>query len=289
MYGGRVQDNYDRRVLNTYLEEYMGDFIFDTNQKFFFSRQGRDYDIPQEETQELILQFIDQIPVFTFPGVYGLHSNAEIQYFTNSAKELWLGTIEMQVSDGAAAGGINREEFVENVANGIEEKIPEVYDIFNIKKQFDTPSPTQVVLLQELERFNILIKKMASSISDLKRALIGEIGMSQALDSIAQSFFNGQLPSQWTRFAPQTEKNLINWIDHFERRHKQYKAWVESGEPKVMWLSGLQVPESYITALIQTCCRAKGWALDKSTMYTNVTKTYDPDSIKKRLDQGCYI
>jgi dynein heavy chain len=59
MYGGRVQDNYDRRVLNTYLEEYMGDFIFDSNQKFFFSRQGRDYVIPIEETQELILQFID--------------------------------------------------------------------------------------------------------------------------------------------------------------------------------------------------------------------------------------
>lgn len=37
MYGGRVTDNKDRRVLMTYLEEYFGDFIFDTNQKFFFS------------------------------------------------------------------------------------------------------------------------------------------------------------------------------------------------------------------------------------------------------------
>ena len=31
MYGGRVTDDNDRRVLNTYLNEYMGDFIFDTN------------------------------------------------------------------------------------------------------------------------------------------------------------------------------------------------------------------------------------------------------------------
>jgi len=56
-----------------------------------------------------------------------------------------------------------------------------------------------------------------------------------------------------------------------------------------MWLSGLGIPESYITALIQTCCRAKGWALDKSTMYTNVTKQYDPDTVKKKLEFGCYI
>lgn len=31
MYGGRVTDHYDRRVLNTYLEDYMGDFLFDEN------------------------------------------------------------------------------------------------------------------------------------------------------------------------------------------------------------------------------------------------------------------
>ena len=46
MYGGRVTDNNDRRVLNTYLQEFLGDFIFDSNQKFYFSRAGADYMIP---------------------------------------------------------------------------------------------------------------------------------------------------------------------------------------------------------------------------------------------------
>ena len=36
MYGGRVTDDYDRRCLNTYLEEYMGDFLFDKNRPFYF-------------------------------------------------------------------------------------------------------------------------------------------------------------------------------------------------------------------------------------------------------------
>ena len=32
MYGGRAIDSFDRRILNTYMDEYMGDFIFDTFQ-----------------------------------------------------------------------------------------------------------------------------------------------------------------------------------------------------------------------------------------------------------------
>ena len=48
----------------------------------------------------------------------------------------------MQTSDGAAAGAINREEYIEKVAGDILNKLPEIFDIYNIKKQFDTPTPT---------------------------------------------------------------------------------------------------------------------------------------------------
>jgi dynein heavy chain len=47
MYGGRVSDAFDRRVLVTYLEEYMGDFLFDDCEKFTFSRTGFEYTIPE--------------------------------------------------------------------------------------------------------------------------------------------------------------------------------------------------------------------------------------------------
>ena len=42
-----------------------------------------------------------------------------------------------------------------------------------------------------------------------------------------------------------------------------------------MWLSGLHIPESYLTALVQATCRKNGWPLDKSTLYTSVTEVND--------------
>jgi len=59
MYGGRVTDDCDRRVLNTYLKEYLGDFIFDTNQKFFFSTSGAEYTIPEAQNLEQYMVAID--------------------------------------------------------------------------------------------------------------------------------------------------------------------------------------------------------------------------------------
>lgn len=53
-------------------------------------------------------------------------------------------------------------------------------------------------------------------------------------------------------------------------------------DPLVMWLSGLHVPESYLTALVQVACRKQGWPLDRSTLYTSVTDFVHEDEVEIR-------
>ena len=69
-------------------------------------------------------------------------------------------------------------------------------------------------------------------------------------------------------------------MTHYTKRNEQYAGWIREGEPAVMWLSGLHIPESYLTALVQTTCRAKKWPLDKSTLYTVVTKYTDGSELQ---------
>ena len=59
MYGGRVIDDFDRRVVKTYMDEYMGDFIFDTFQPFhFYMGEEVDYFIPKPEKGRYQSHFI---------------------------------------------------------------------------------------------------------------------------------------------------------------------------------------------------------------------------------------
>ena len=61
---------------------------------------------------------------------------------------------------------------------------------------------------------------------------------------------------------------------------------VNEGEPAVIWLSGLHIPESYLTALVQATCRKNGWPLDKSTLYTAVTHFYTAEELTERAHSG---
>ncbi|NXD07257.1 DYH10 protein, partial [Nothocercus nigrocapillus] len=288
MYGGRAIDSFDRRILTVYMDEYLGDFIFDTFQMFHFYKNDEvDYKIPEGTVKDDFVEEIESLPLANTPEVFGLHSNAEIGYYTQAARDMWAHLLELQPQTGESGTGISRDEYIGNVAKDIQNKIPQLFDLDQIRKVFGIDiSPTTVVLLQELERFNKLIIRMAKSLAELQRALAGEVGMSSELDDVARALFNGQIPGIWRRLAPDTLKTLGNWMIFFRNRYQQYSTWVSEGEPKVMWLSGLHIPESYLTALVQATCRRNGWPLDRSTLYTEVTTYATAEDVTEGSGQG---
>lgn len=71
---------------------------------------------------------------------------------------------------GDSGGGISRDEYIGKVARDIQNKLPILFDLDVIRKKFGLEvSPTTVVLLQELERFNRLIVRMSRSLAELQK------------------------------------------------------------------------------------------------------------------------
>lgn len=91
---------------------------------------------------------INEIPIISAPDVFGLHPNAEITYFANGAKQLWLDLLSMQSVDSGGGAEVNKEEYVYKIAENIQEKIPIPFDVLKLRKELGVEiSPPTVVLL----------------------------------------------------------------------------------------------------------------------------------------------
>lgn len=114
------------------------------------------------------------------------------------------------------------------MATSILSRLPMPFDVIGLRKKHMVGeiSPTLVVLIQELDRFNLILREMRSSLRELRRAIAGEVGMSTELDDVAACLGRGSIPASWRKLVPATEKSLADWLQQLLQRHEQYKNWV---------------------------------------------------------------
>jgi dynein heavy chain len=177
MYGGRVSDSFDRRILTTYLEEYLGNFLFDKFHPFMFYSSPDEsviYKLPDTGPRNNYTEYIASMPIMQSPEVFGLHPNADISYYSTSTKNLWRDLVNLQPRTAGGEGGVRREDVVDKVATDLLSKIPAPFDLPVLRKSIGIPTPVQVVLLQEVERWNRLVVRMKDSLFQLRRALAGK-------------------------------------------------------------------------------------------------------------------
>jgi dynein heavy chain len=159
--------------------------------------------------------------------VFGLHANAEIGYYTEAVKNIYLHLIDLQPQTASGGDATQKDRTIDTVAGEIIKKLPQIYDLDILRKKYGlTPSPMTIVLLQEVERFNDLNSRMNRSLQTLRRAIAGEVGMDATLENVYNSLYNGLIPETWLKLAPATRKPLGSWINHFLQRYQQYENWV---------------------------------------------------------------
>ncbi|GLG99035.1 Uncharacterized protein GBIM_05577, partial [Gryllus bimaculatus] len=80
------------------------------------------------------------------------------------------------------------------------EKIPKPIDYDHTDKLIGPiKTPLDVVLLQEITRYNKLLTSMAQSLLDLQKGIQGLVVMSSQLEDIFTCFFDGRVPEEWLK------------------------------------------------------------------------------------------
>lgn len=67
-----------------------------------------------------------------------------------------------------------------------------------------------IVLVQELIRYNNLLRIVRKAIDELNKAMAGEIIITQDLENMAESLLKNQVPSYWMSFSYPSSKPLLS-------------------------------------------------------------------------------
>ena len=118
------------------------------------------------------------------------------------------------------------------------------------------------VLVQEVIRYQKLLKEMNSSLKNLIKALKGEVVMSEMLDSLATSLSNNAIPKSWADKAYPSLKPLASWVVDLIERLSFIGKWISEGKPAVFWISGFFFPQAFLTGALQNYARTNKFAID---------------------------
>jgi len=178
---------------------------------------------------------------------------------------------------------------VADLAADVLRKVPDQIDYEGtVKILADDPSPLNVVLLQEIVRYNSLLKDMKKSLIDLDRGIKGLVVMSADLEEIFDCVFDGRVPSSWAS-AYNSLKPLAAWTRDLVQRVDQLAKWASSAHPPlIFWMSGFTFPTGFLTAVLQTCARSNNVAID-SLSWEFAVSTVDDRNITQQPKDGVWI
>ena len=288
-YGGRITDEWDRRVFNTYGRAWLVPAIQESGFAFF---EG--YRIPQGLEVDTYRKAISQLPLVDVPQVFGLHGNADVSFRTRQTGQVLSTILEVQPKQNAGAGGETREDVVLRVIDDLQRKLPLDYKPDHVRdalKRLGPTKPLNICLAQEVERLQSVIEVVRRSLANLKLAIAGTIVMLPELASALDALFMTRVPAPWAKASQLDVESLGLWFSSIVARAEQLTSWLVHGRPHTFCLAGFFNPQGFLTANRQEVCRRHAkdhWALDDVVNHTEVLKQ-ESDDVRRAPDEGVYL
>jgi len=278
MYGGHIVDDWDRRMCEKYLLYFMRDELLDEIEMVPYADNKLSWISPQPAPHERYLEHIETMPPES-PLFFGMHPNAEINFRTALCNKTF--DMLLTLSDGGAEEGDEEGASPLAIAEVIcgeilEEVMEKKFATDDVSRQMtdEEKGPYQFVFLQECEYMNGLVYEMVRGLQELKLGFNGELTMSQQMEDLAGSLYTEKLPMWWVKLGFASTRPLRSWRVNLQDRCLQLDDWINDplNIPKVVDISRLFNPQSFLTAIKQLCCQSQGLELDKLQVFTEVTK-----------------
>lgn len=218
-YGGRVTDDWDRRVIRAYADSLFNDNVL-TVSNYQFSPLPNYYIFETSNAKE----YLANIPPLDKPELFGQNSNADVASQIREAEEL-LRNLIMLHPQSTINSGVTMEEKVFSLVKELLQRIPEDLNVAQARKYFSgNSSPLLVVLLQEMTRYNLLLSLIRNSLNDLEKGIKGIVLLTPELEEVYRCINESRVPAAWGLYYPSL-KGLGAWIRDLVQRIEFFSEW----------------------------------------------------------------
>jgi len=317
-YGGRITDDLDRELFNTYTKKWMCEDVFKPT--FAFNNYASDYNYKIPDGLE-IAQFkeaIETIPMVDSPNIFGLHSNADLMFRQKDNQEMITTIIETQPKDTGGGSGKSVDEIVKDLCQDLGGRMPADFIEEVFRATIDTSSklrptnpdvgkglnaPLNIFLFQELQRLQIIIKIVRNNLSSIAMAIDGTVVMTQELLSDLNSIFDTRVPTCWYLDASGAEiawlmPNIGGWFTGLIDRAAMLTTWLDNGRQvmKSYWITGFTNAQGFLTGMRQEVTRQhqkkeagkEAWALDDVVSHSEI-RDYDAERCREVPEEGQHV
>ena len=282
VFGGRVDNVYDQRVLDIFLESIFVKEAYDVDFPLVKGSDGSTLlSLPEGRTRADFMAWVAGLPDTTDLEWLGLSGAAEL-----GRLKVRGGNIMGKIMILGGGGGRKEDESGRGRASSVVEKvemcsgvvkdwIADLKDNQNElgKGGWASNSGADWDSLQRCIAREILVgvEFLDEVMKDLGEVFIYCMGgkkLTQRVKMLVDSISSGVTPKGWTELF-EGGGNIVaeKWVDNFKMRIEQLKSFVEGGgrglEKMNFWVGGLFHPGSFVTATRQFIARKGNWSIDE--------------------------
>ena len=284
VYGGRIDNDFDMKVLSTYLKQYFDDYTFRNGK---LSEQVR---LPSSQNHQNYKDLIESLPDTDSPEIFGLPLNIgrSVQRFNSSNVIKQLKQLSAVSQEELK---FDREEWsaklgpLWNLWQTLHKPGDKIKGALN-----DSEDPLESFVFMEANFAFKMLEKVHQSLEGISKVILGTGMLTSKIEQDAKALLQSQVPESWSEIW-EGPSSPVSWLRALVRRTNALKKWVEATRNKTLFQQGISPgelfhPQTFLNAYRQMTARELNIPIEQLKLVSSFQSKLGIQ-LKGILLQGC--
>ena len=278
LYGGRVDNEYDDKILSSFVNDLFREEVFSSSFKLVGGKSNMM--MPDARNYEQFLNWVHELPSVEDPQWAGLPSNVEKLLKSMDANNVLARLVKVTgtADEELAYSEKGQEESKSAWLVSLNQRVATLIDMLPgelpllNRTAHSITNPLFRFLEREMQIAGKLLKIVRSDLIQLREMTSGNTKFTNPIRQIAQDLHTDQIPKSW-KLYPIAPVSVVDWLLDFKSRLQQLATFTEENSKspgnfgkKGLWLGGFFFPEAFMTATRQSTSQRHKWSLDELTL-----------------------